>query len=139
MSLIKEFKTFAIKGNVMDLAVGVIIGAAFGKIIDSIIKDLILPMVAGIFKKPDFTHLFFTFKPTPPGSTLEEAQEIGPVIAYGNFITVIVDFLLLAIAVFMIVKIMNQLRKKEEVAPEAPAAPSTTDQLLMEIRDSLKK
>lgn len=140
MNFINEFKTFAIKGNVMDLAVGVIIGGAFGKIIDSVIKDLILPIVSGLFGQPDFSHLFFSFKAGAPATaTLEEAQAFGPVLAYGNFITVLINFFLLAIAVFLMVKGMNQLRKKEQEAPAVPAPPSTTDTLLMEIRDSLKK
>lgn len=140
MSFINEFKQFAIKGNVMDLAVGVIIGGAFGKIIDSVIKDLILPIVSGLFGQPDFSHLYFSFKSgAAPNATLEEAQAIGPVLAYGNFITVLINFFLLAMAVFVMVKAMNQLRKKQEEAPAAPAPPSFTDQLLMEIRDSLKK
>jgi large conductance mechanosensitive channel len=140
MSFIQEFKTFAIKGNVMDLAVGVIIGGAFGKIIDSVIKDLILPIVSGLFGQPDFSHLFFSFKAgAPTNVSLEAAQAYGPVLAYGNFITVLINFFLLAMAVFVMVKGMNQLRKKEEAAPAAPAAPSSTDALLMEIRDSLKK
>jgi large conductance mechanosensitive channel len=140
MSFISEFQKFAIKGNVMDLAVGVIIGGAFGKIIDSVIKDLILPIVSGLFGQPDFSHLYFSFKPgAAANATLEEAQSIGPVLAYGNFITVLINFFLLAIAVFVMVKAMNQLRKKQEEAPAAPAPPSSTDQLLMEIRDSLKK
>lgn len=140
MSFINEFKQFAIKGNVMDLAVGVIIGGAFGKIIDSVIKDLILPIVSGLFGQPDFSHLYFSFKTgAAPNATLEEAQSIGPVLAYGNFITVLINFFLLAMAVFVMVKAMNQLRKKQEEVPAAPAPPSSTDQLLMEIRDSLKK
>lgn len=139
MSFIQEFKQFAIKGNVMDLAVGVIIGGAFGKIIDSVIKDLILPIVSGIFGQPDFSHLYFSFKTTPAGATLEQAQAIGPVLAYGSFITVLINFFFLAVAVFLMVKAMNQLRKKEEAAPAEPAPPSSTDQLLMEIRDALKK
>jgi large conductance mechanosensitive channel len=140
MSFISEFQKFAIKGNVMDLAVGVIIGGAFGKIIDSVIKDLILPIVSGLFGQPDFSHLYFSFKPgAAANATLEEAQSIGPVLAYGNFITVLINFFLLAMAVFLMVKGMNQLRKKQEEAPAAPAPPSSTDQLLMEIRDSLKK
>lgn len=140
MSFISEFKQFAIKGNVMDLAVGVIIGGAFGKIIDSVIKDLILPIVSGLFGQPDFSHLYFSFKSgAAANATLEEAQAVGPVLAYGSFITVLINFFLLALAVFAMVKAMNQLRKKQEEAPAAPAPPSSTDQLLMEIRDSLKK
>lgn len=141
MGFISEFKQFAVKGNVMDLAVGVIIGGAFGKIIDSVINDLVMPIVAGIVKQPDFSTLYFAFNETPKGLSLEEAKKIGPVFAYGNFITVIIQFTLLALVVFSMVKAMNSIRLKEEQAapPPPPAEPSSTDQLLMEIRDSLKK
>ena len=143
MSMIEEFKAFAIKGNVMDLAVGVIIGGAFGKIVDSVVGDLIMPVVGAIFGKLDFSNLFVTLG-TPPagtGTTLDALKKAGvPVFAYGNFITVGVNFLILAFIIFMMVKQMNRL-KREEPAP-APAAPAPTPEdvmLLREIRDSLKK
>ena len=143
MSMIEEFKAFAIKGNVMDLAVGVIIGGAFGKIVDSVVGDLIMPVVGAIFGKLDFSSLFIVLG-TPPagtGTTLDALKKAGvPVFAYGNFITVAVNFLILAFIIFMMVKQINRL-KREEPAP-APAAPAPTPEdvmLLREIRDSLKK
>ncbi len=139
MQFFSEFKEFAVKGNVMDLAVGVIIGGAFGKIIDSVINDLVMPIIAGMIGQPDFSNLYYAFKDTPAGASLADARAIGPVFAYGNFITVLINFFLLAMAVFMMVKAMNKLRKKQEEAPAAPAEPSSTDQLLIEIRDALKK
>ncbi len=137
MSFVKEFKEFAVKGNVMDLAVGVIIGGAFGKIIDSVINDLIMPVVAGIVGQPDFSNMYYAFKETPAGTSLADAKKLGPVFAYGNFITVIINFILLALVIFMLVKAMNKMKK--EAPAEAPAGPSSTDALLMEIRDTLKK
>lgn len=138
MSFSSEFKEFALKGNVMDLAVGVIIGGAFGKIIDSVIGDLVMPIIAGMVGQPDFSNMYYAFKDTPVGTSLADAKAIGPVFAYGNFITVVINFILLAITVFMMVKTMNKMKKKQEEA-EVPAGPSSTDALLMEIRDSLKK
>ncbi len=136
MGFVSEFKEFAVKGNVMDLAVGVIIGGAFGKIIDSVINDLVMPIIAGMIGQPDFSNMYYAFKETPAGTSLIEAKKLGPVFAYGNFITVLINFILLALAVFMMVKAMNSLKKKEEAAA---AGPSSTDALLMEIRDALKK
>jgi large conductance mechanosensitive channel len=139
MGFVSEFKEFAVKGNVMDLAVGVIIGGAFGKIIDSVINDLVMPIVAGVIGQPDFSNMYYAFKDTPVGTSLADARKLGPVFAYGSFVTVLINFLLLALAVFMMVKAMNSMKKKQEEAPAAPAAPSSTDVLLMEIRDALKK
>ena len=113
MSFIKEFKEFASNGNVMDLAVGVIIGGAFGKIIDSVIGDLVMPVIAGLIGQPDFNNLYYAFKNTPVGTSLEEARKLGPVFAYGSFITVLINFILLALAVFMLVKAMNNMRKNQ--------------------------
>ena len=139
MGFVSEFKEFAVKGNVMDLAVGVIIGGAFGKIIDSVINDLVMPIVAGIIGQPDFSNMYYAFKDTPVGTSLADARKLGPVFAYGSFVTVLINFLLLALAVFMMVKAMNSMKKKEAAVAEAPAGPSSTDVLLMEIRDALKK
>lgn len=139
MGFVSEFKEFAVKGNVMDLAVGVIIGGAFGKIIDSVINDLVMPIVAGIIGQPDFSNMYYAFKDTPAGTSLADARKLGPVFAYGSFVTVLINFLLLALAVFMMVKAMNSMKKKEAAVAEAPAGPSSTDVLLMEIRDALKK
>ncbi len=141
MSMMKEFKEFAMKGNVMDLAVGVIIGGAFGKIVESVVGDLIMPIVSLIMGgKLDFSGLFVVLGNVPPGTAmtldaLKKAQV--PVFAYGNFITIVVNFSILAFIIFMMVKQMNRLRKSE---PPAPPPPTPEDVLLLrEIRDSLKK
>lgn len=142
MGFIKEFKEFAVKGNVMDLAVGVIIGGAFGKIIDSAVNDLIMPIVSAIIGTPDFTNMYYVLKgDVTQGMTLADAQSVEGVVllSYGNFITILINFILLALVVFLMVKGMNNLRKKEEAAaPPAPAGPTQED-LLAEIRDLLKK
>lgn len=140
MGFLKEFKEFAIKGNVIDLAVGVIIGGAFGKIIDSVIKDLVMPVVAAIVGAPDFNNAYLPLKAgIPKDLSLVEAQKLGPVFAYGSFITVAINFLLLALVIFLMVKGINTLKRKQEAAPAAPPPPTTTEQLLAEIRDELKK
>lgn len=140
MGFVKEFKEFALKGNVIDLAVGVIIGGAFGKIVDSVINDLVMPLVARIINSPDFSNAYILLKgEVPAGTSLAEAKKIGPVFAYGNFITIIINFLLLAMIIFMMVKAINRMKRKEEVAPSAPPAPTPTETLLAEIRDELKK
>jgi large conductance mechanosensitive channel len=142
MGMMQEFKEFAVKGNVMDLAVGVIIGGAFGKIVDSIVGDLIMPIVGAIFGKLDFSNLFIVLGQVPAGTgaTLADLKKAGvPVLAYGNFITVAVNFAILAFIIFMMVKQINRLKNE---APAAPAAPAPTPEdvvLLREIRDSLKK
>ncbi|MBN9296920.1 MAG: large conductance mechanosensitive channel protein MscL [Filimonas sp.] len=137
MGFIKEFREFAVKGNVMDLAIGVIIGGAFGKIVDSVVNDLIMPIV-GIAFNADFSNLYIPLSSkVTPGLALVDAKKLGPVFAWGNFITIVLNFLILAFIVFLLVKGMNRLRKKDE-APAAPAEPSSTDKLLMEIRDQLK-
>lgn len=146
MGFVKEFKEFAIKGNAFDLAVGVIIGGAFGKIVTSMIDDLIMPIVAAIVGKPDFSSIYFAMgkgsENIPAGSTLTKAKELAPdaaIFAYGNFITVAINFILLAFVVFMLVKTINRMRKAEAETPAEPVAPTTTEQLLSEIRDELKK
>jgi large conductance mechanosensitive channel len=142
MGFAKEFKEFALKGNVMDLAVGVIIGAAFGKIIDSVVNDLIMPIISAIIGSPDFSNLYLVLKGDVPGHpALADARKIdGAVIfAYGNFITVAINFLLLAFVIFLMIKGMNRLKRKQEAVPPAPPSPSSTDQLLIEIRDELKR
>lgn len=142
MGMAKEFKEFAVKGNVIDLAVGVIIGGAFGKIVDSVVGDLIMPLVGGIFGKLDFSALFVVLGPVPPGTamTLDALKKAGvPVLAYGNFITVVVNFLILAFIIFLMVKQINRLKREEPPAPAAPAAPPEDIVLLREIRDSLRK
>ncbi len=142
MSMMTEFKEFAVKGNVMDLAVGVIIGGAFSKIVDSVVSDLIMPIVGAILGKLDFSSLFVALAQAPEGTahTLDALKKAGvPVFAYGNFITVAVNFAILAFIIFIMVKQINRLKKE---APPAPvAAPVTPEDviLLREIRDSLKK
>ena len=140
MSMMNEFKAFAMKGNVMDLAVGVIIGAAFGKIVDSLVGDLIMPVIAALMGgKLDFSSLLVPLGQVPAGTvmTLDALKKAGvPVFAYGNFITILLNFIILAFIIFMLVKSMNRW-KKEEPAP-APAAPPASEVLLGEIRDLLK-
>ena len=141
MGFIKEFREFAVKGNVMDLAVGVIIGAAFGKIVDSVVNDLVMPIVAAIIGKPDFSNLYLVLKGNvPEGTALAEAKKIPntAIFAYGNFITVLINFFLLALIIFLMVKAVNNLRRKQaEATPAAPPAPTPTELLLTEIRDEL--
>ncbi|WHZ12606.1 MAG: Large-conductance mechanosensitive channel [Burkholderiaceae bacterium] len=137
MSMLKEFKEFAVKGNAMDLAVGVIIGAAFGKIVDSIVNDLIMPLVSKVFGGLDFSSYYIALSGQASGLTLAEAKKGGAVFAYGNFITVVLYFIILAFVIFIMVKQMNRLKK--EAPPPAPAATPEDIVLLREIRDSLKK
>ncbi|WP_038342898.1 large conductance mechanosensitive channel protein MscL [Acinetobacter sp. A47] len=141
MSIIKEFKEFAIKGNMMDLAIGVIIGGAFGKIIDSLVKDIVMPVISWILGgEVDYTNWFLILGDNPTNvTTLKAAQDAGlNVFAYGNFLTILINFLLLAWVVFLLVKVMNRIRKQEAAAPEPEATPEDI-QLLREIRDELKK
>lgn len=137
MSFMSEFKEFAIKGNVIDLAVGVIIGGAFGKIVDSIVGDLIMPVVGKIFGGLDFSSWYIGLSGQPGGLPLAEARKLGAVFAYGNFITVALNFAILAFIIFLMIKQINRLKK--EAPPAAPAAPSEDVLLLREIRDALKK
>ena len=143
MGMMQEFKEFAVKGNVIDLAVGVIIGAAFGKIVDSLVADLINPIIGLITGGIDFSNLFIDLSGTAPAS-LAAAKDAGvPVFAYGSFITAVINFLIIAWVVFLLVKAVNKLkeataRKEAEAAAAAPAGPTELD-ILMEIRDSLKK
>lgn len=143
MSIVQEFKEFAVKGNVMDLAVGVIIGGAFGKIIDSVVGDLIMPFISWILGgKVDFSNWFLVLGDNPNNiSNLAAAKEAGlNVFAYGNFITILINFILLAWVVFCLVKFMNKLRREKVAAEPAAPAPTPEDiELLREIRDELKK
>jgi large conductance mechanosensitive channel len=136
MSFTSEFKEFAIKGNVVDLAVGVIIGGAFGKIVDSIVGDLIMPLVGKVLGGLDFSNYFIPLA-GQAATNLADAKKAGAVFAYGSFITVAINFVILAFIIFMMVKQINRL-KKEAPAP-APAAPPEDIVLLREIRDSLKR
>ncbi len=143
MSMMSEFKEFAVKGNVMDLAVGVIIGGAFGKIVDSLVNDLIMPLVSFILGgKVDFTKLFLVLGDNPTGlNTLDALKKADiPVFAYGNFLTILINFIILAFVIFMLVKGMNRLRRQQETAAEAaPAADPADIALLKEIRDELRQ
>jgi large conductance mechanosensitive channel len=142
MGFMTEFKEFASKGNVVDLAVGVIIGAAFGKIVDSLVKDLVMPVIGRIIGGLDFSNFFVRLGDPPAGyngpMTYEALSKAGvPLFAYGNFITVTINFVILAFIIFMMVKQINRLKK--EAPPPAPAAPPEDVMLLREIRDALKK
>ena len=143
MRVIQEFKEFAMKGNVMDLAVGVIIGGAFGKIVDSIVGDLIMPLIAWVMGgKLDFSGMFVVLGKVPEGTdmtfaALKKAQV--PIFAYGNFVTILVNFIILAFIIFMMVKQVNKLRKVAPPTAPEPAATAEDILLLREIRDSLKK
>jgi len=138
MGMVKEFREFAVKGNVVDLAVGVIIGAAFGKIVDSLVNDLIMPVIGKLLGGLDFTNYFIPLATIPANipQTLEAVKKAGiPVIAWGNFTNIVINFIILAFVVFLMVKQINRLRRE---APKAPAAPPEDVVLLREIRDSLK-
>lgn len=142
MSFASEFREFALKGNVMDLAVGVIIGAAFGRIVDSLVKDLIMPVVSRIFGGLDFSNWFIMLANPPSGysgpMTYEALTKAGvPLFAYGNFITIAINFVILALVIFVMVKQVNRIKK--EAPPPAPAPTPEDVLLLREIRDALKK
>ncbi|MFM9900946.1 MAG: large conductance mechanosensitive channel protein MscL [Polaromonas sp.] len=142
MGMMQEFKEFAIKGNVIDLAVGVIIGAAFGKIVESVVGDLIMPIVGAVIGKIDFSNMFVVMGSVPAGTamTLDALKKAGvPVLAYGNFITVAVNFAILAFIIFLMVKQINRMKKNTPTEAAAPAATPEDVVLLREIRDSLKK
>jgi large conductance mechanosensitive channel len=137
MSMMDEFKEFALKGNVMDLAVGVIIGAAFGKIVDSLVGDIIMPVIGKIFGGLDFSNMYIPLNGQDAALALVEAKKAGSVLAYGNFITIALNFIILAFIIFQMVRLMNKMKKAEP-----PAAPAPTPEdiiLLREIRDGLKK
>ena len=132
MSMMKEFKEFAMKGNVVDMAVGIVIGAAFGKIINSLVQDVIMPPIGVLLGDVDFSKMGYVVK-----EATESAEAV--MIKYGAFINTIVEFVIIAFAIFMVVKGINNMKKKEEAAPKAPPAPSKEETLLGEIRDLLKK
>ena len=129
-----EFREFAFKGNAFDLAVGVIIGAAFGKIVDSIVNHIIMPIIGAIFGGLDFNNYFLPLSSAVTATSLADAQKQGAVLAYGAFLTVVLNFLIIAWILFMLIKAANKMRKQQ---PATPPAPSTTDMLLTEIRDVL--
>ena len=142
MSIIQEFKEFAVKGNVMDLAVGVIIGGAFGKIIDSMVKDIIMPFISWILGGDvDYSNWFLVLGDNPNNlQSLDELTKAGVnVLTYGNFLTILINFIILAWVVFLMVKMINRMRRKQEEAAPEPAATPEDIELLREIRDELKK
>ena len=139
MSFVSEFKDFATKGNVMDLAVGVIIGGAFGKIVDSLVGDVIMPIIGKIFGGLDFSNHFIALS-GQTATTLVEAKKAGAVFAYGNFLTVVMNFVILAFIIFMMIKQVNRLKKEAPAAAPAAPAPTPEDVLLLrEIRDALAR
>ena len=145
MSFIKEFKEFAMKGNVVDLAVGVIIGGAFGKIVTSMVNDLIMPPISLLIGDKGFTNFYFPlnskvrdFVASNPNASLEDAKKAGPVFAWGNFITEVINFIILAFIIFLMVKAINAVKRKQEEAPKAAPVPTKEELLLAEIRDILK-
>ena len=144
MSFMSEFREFAVKGSVVDLAVGVIIGGAFGKIVDSLVKDIIMPVIGRVFGGLDFQNYFFLLGNPPAGysgpMTYEALTKAGvPLLAYGNFITVVINFVILAFVIFIMVKQFAAARARLDAAPPPPAAPAEDIVLLREIRDALKK
>ena len=136
MTMMAEFKQFAMKGNVVDLAVGVIIGGAFGKIVDSLVQDVIMPPIGKLFGGLDFASYYLPLNGQAMGLALAEAKKQGAVIAYGNFLTVLLNFVILAFIIFQMIRVMNRLRPAE---PAAVAATPEDIVLLREIRDALKK
>ncbi len=136
--MLKEFREFALKGNVVDLAVGVIIGAAFGTIVSSLVDDMIMPLIGAITGGLDFSNYFIPLSDAVTATSLDAAREQGAVFAYGKFLTAVLKFLIIAWALFLVIKGINQLKRKQEAAP-APAETPADIKLLTEIRDLLKK
>jgi len=135
MSMMKEFREFAVKGSVIDLAVGVIIGAAFGKIVSSLVNDVIMPPIGLLLGSVDFSNLFLNLHGSY--NTVKEAEAAGaPIVKYGIFINNVIDFVIVAFVIFLMVRMINQLKRKQDAAPPPP--PTTTEKLLTEIRDTLK-
>jgi large conductance mechanosensitive channel len=139
MAMLEEFKRFALKGNVVDLAVGVIIGGAFGRIVDSLVQDVIMPPVGKLFGGLDFSNYYLPLNHQGTTLTLAEAKKAGAVLAYGNFFTVALNFLILAFIIFQMVRLMNRVRNQASPAQEATAVTAEEILLLREIRDSLKR
>jgi large conductance mechanosensitive channel len=145
MSFVKEFKEFAVKGNVVDLAVGVIIGGAFGKIVTSMVNDLIMPPISLLIGDKGFANFYIPlnkkvqdFIAANPNASLEDAKKAGPVFAWGNFVTEVINFIILAFIIFLMVKAINAMKRKQEEAPKAAPSPTKEEVLLGEIRDLLK-
>ena len=138
LQVLKEFREFAMKGNVVDLAVGVIIGAAFGGIVTSLVGDIIMPIVSAITGGLDFSNYFTPLSKTVTAANLADAKKQGAVLAWGNFLTLTINFIIIAFVLFVVIRAMNQLKRKDEAAP-APPKPTREEELLTEIRDLLKK
>jgi large conductance mechanosensitive channel len=137
--MLKEFREFAMKGNVVDLAVAVIIGAAFGAIVSSMVGDIIMPIVGAITGGLDFSNYFTGLAKTVTASNLADAKKQGAVLAWGNFLTLTLNFIIIAFVLFMVVRFIGKLKRKEEAAPAPPPKPTRQEELLTEIRDLLKK
>jgi len=136
--MLKEFREFAMKGNVVDLAVGVIIGAAFGAIVTSLVGDIIMPVIGAVTGGLDFSNYFVPLAKSVTAGNLADAKKQGAVLAYGNFMTLTLNFLIIAFVLFLVIRLMNQL-KRNEAAPPQPPKPTRQEELLAEIRDLLKK
>ena len=137
--MLKEFKEFALKGNVVDLAVGVIIGAAFGSIVNSLVGDIIMPIIGSITGGLDFSNYFTGLSKAVNATNLADAKKQGAVLAWGSFLTLTFNFMIVAFVLFIVIRLMNKLKRKEEAAPAAPPKPTRQEELLTEIRDLLKK
>ena len=137
--MLKEFKEFALKGNVVDLAVGVIIGVAFGAIVNSLVADIIMPIIGSITGGLDFSNYFTGLSKAVTATNLADAKKQGAVLAWGNFLTLSINFMIVAFVLFIVIRLMNKLKRKEEAAPAPPPKPTRQEELLMEIRDLLKK
>ncbi len=137
--MLKEFKEFAMLGNVVDLAIGVIIGAAFSKIVDSLVADIIMPVIGAITGGLDFSNYFLGLSSAVNATSLVDAKKQGAVLAFGNFMTIAVNFIIIAFVLFLIIRAINHLRRSEAAAPEAAPAPAREEVLLEEIRDLLAK
>jgi large conductance mechanosensitive channel len=138
LRMLKEFREFAMKGNVVDLAVGVIIGAAFGSIVTSLVGDIVMPVIGGITGGLDFSNYFTPLSKAVSASNLADARKQGAVLAWGNFLTLTLNFIIIAFVLFIVIRFMNTLKRRDEAAP-APPKPTRQEELLTEIRDLLKK
>jgi large conductance mechanosensitive channel len=136
--MLKEFRDFAMKGNVVDLAVGVIIGAAFGAIVTSMVADIIMPIIGAISGGLDFSNYFTGLSKTVTAGNLADAKKQGAVLAWGNFLTLTLNFIIIAFVLFLVIRAMNTMKRKDAAAPAAPPKPSREEELLTEIRDLLK-
>jgi large conductance mechanosensitive channel len=136
--MLKEFKAFAMRGNVLDLAVGIIIGAAFGAIVTSLVGDIIMPIIGAVTGGLDFSNYFIKLSPSVTAATLVEAKKQGAVLAYGSFLTVTLNFIIIAFVLFIVIRALTKMMKKEAEKPAPPAPPTKQEELLTEIRDLLK-